>query len=73
MRLDVADDHFLSLGLLLPSGLQHGVGLADAGGVAEEDPQHSAPRLRLVRLHLRQQRVGIGTLIFHKLLLLTSR
>ena len=37
--LDVADDHINALLLSLMGGLQHGIGLAHARGVAQEDLQ----------------------------------
>ena len=43
--------------------LEHGVGLADAGGCAEENPQMAAPRPRLLGLDMFQQLIRIGS--FH--------
>ena len=44
---------------------EHGVGLADAGRIAEEDPQLAALRARLLLLHASQQFIGIGALVVH--------
>ncbi len=60
VRLDVADHHVDALRLQRVRLLQHRVGLADAGGGAEEDLQPAAPGLRLLALHPREQRVRIG-------------
>ena len=50
MRLDVADDEVDAARAHAARGLQHRVGLADAGAGAEEDAQLAAPGLRLLGL-----------------------
>src|SRR5262245_9369168 len=57
--LDHPDDDVRSLGPLLAGGEQHGVGLADPGGRAEEDLQPATPLLRFLALHASEKRVGI--------------
>ena len=63
MRLDVADDDIDAVGAHAARGLEHRVGLADAGACAEEDG--SLPRLRagLLGLDAREQLVGIGPIV----------
>ena len=39
MGFDIADHHVAAVLLALPGRLQHGIGLADAGGIAEKDLQ----------------------------------
>ena len=60
--LDDADHaRRLPCGLQRARGRQHRVGLADAGGGAEEDlAACRARRAALLALHVRQQRVGVG-------------
>ena len=65
--LDVADDDFDAGRLLALGGLQHGEGLADAGGVAEEDFELAAARLRLLGLHASEQLIGIGSWVVHSI------
>ena len=48
MRLGIAYDDIHALGLLRARLLEHGVGLANTGGGAEEDPKPSALGLRLL-------------------------
>ena len=40
---DVGSDHVMALGLELPGRFEHGVGLADAGGITEKDLQPASP------------------------------
>ncbi len=61
MGLDVADDDFDAGRLLALRGLQHGEGFADAGGIAEENFQFAAARLRFLGLHASEQLIGIGS------------
>ena len=65
VRLDIADDDVDAFGLLAPRRLEHRVGLADAGRRAEEDLQLAAARGPLLRLHVREQGIGIGAAVFH--------
>jgi hypothetical protein len=60
VRLDVADNDVHALVPSLACGLEHGIGLAHASSVAEEDPEF--PPVRFFRLDLLQQLIGIGTL-----------
>ena len=48
--LDISGHHINAFGLALPGRLQHGVGLANPGGVAEKDGQSTAPVLDLFGL-----------------------
>jgi len=48
-----------SFGLLLPRGLQHGVGLPHTRGHAEENLQLAAGRSRFLALHARENRIRI--------------
>ena len=66
VRLDVADDDIGSRRTLGLGGRQHGVRLADAGRVAEEDSQLAAAGATLFVVHAGQQGVGIGPLIVHR-------
>jgi hypothetical protein len=50
VRLDIASDDIHAGGALLVSGLEHGIGLADAGGGAEEDFQTALGRASLFGL-----------------------
>ena len=65
VQLHVADDDVDAVLALLPGRLQHRVGLADAGGRAEEHLQLPAPPLSLLCLDPGQQRVGIGRWAAH--------
>src|SRR5471030_2260485 len=60
--LDHADQHLLAIALQFTRGGQHGVGLADAGRGAEIDAQLAARGAPFLRLHLRQQGVGVRPL-----------
>ncbi len=59
--LDDADDDVDAILPALARGLQHRVGLADAGGRAEEDLELAAPLLFFVSLQLVEKLVWIGT------------
>ncbi len=59
VRLDVADDHIHAFGPALMRGLEHGVGLADAGRVAQKNLQRAARLARLLRLDLRQEFIRV--------------
>ncbi len=61
MGFDIADDHIHALVAALVGGFEHGIGLAHAGGITEEDLELAA-RLAglLLRLHAGQQLVGVG-------------
>ena len=65
VRLDPADDHVDARGLLSARGLQHGVGLADAGGRSEEDLELPATLARLLLPDPGQERVRIGAVVVH--------
>ena len=65
MRFDVANDNIHSAGTFALGGFEHGVGLAHAGGVAEEDLQLAAARFGFCGLHARQQCVGVRSLGGH--------
>ena len=65
VRLDVADDDFGSARLRAPRRFQHGVGLADARGRAEENAQAATPGARFFRPDLRQQFVRVRTRFIH--------
>ena len=65
MRLDDADEDVLALVAQRARGREHRERLADAGGRAEVDAQASAPRGRLARLHLGEELIRIGALVFH--------
>ena len=60
VRLDIADDHIGAGGAQAPRGLQHGVGLADAGGGAEEDAQTPALGAGLLGLDVSEELIRIG-------------
>ncbi|MDR8759380.1 hypothetical protein FEP90_01054 [Burkholderia multivorans] len=60
VRLDDADHDVDAVLPALARGLQHRVGLADAGRRAEEDLEPAAPLLFLVALQLVEQLIGIG-------------
>src|SRR5581483_11993730 len=60
VRLDIADDHVHALALAHAGVLEHRVGLADAGGRAEENGQLAALLFRLLALHARKKRVRVG-------------
>ena len=66
MQLDVADDDVEPCSAFALSGLQHGVGFADAGRVAEEYLQLAAARAALFRLDVGQQCIRIGSLGAHR-------
>ena len=59
VRLDAADDDVDALGALLAGRLEHGVGLADAGGGAEEDLELAACLAGFLLLDAGEQLVGI--------------
>ncbi len=61
MRLDDAHQHVHALVGARAGGLQHRVGLADAGRGAEEDLQPAALLPLLLALDLVEKLVGIGT------------
>ncbi len=65
VRLDPADHHVDTRGALGARRLEHGVGLADAGGGAEEDLEASALRVGLVAPDALQQGVGVRPLVAH--------
>ena len=73
MRLDVADDDVGPGRLGGERRLEHGVGLADAGRGAEEDPQSPAARPRLLGLDLCQQLVRIRAVVGHALIIARRR
>ena len=62
VRLDVSDDDVAAGGALDACRLEHGVGLADACGRAEENTQPPAPRAGLLGLHGCEQLVGVRPL-----------
>ena len=66
--LDAADDHVDALSAGAARGLEHGVGLADAGGGAEEDLQPAARRAAFALLgeHPLEQAVGVGPPSVHR-------
>ena len=57
--LDVADDDVHPVRLEGAGGLEHGVGLADAGGGAEEEHEVPAPLPSFLLLDAREQGLGI--------------
>ena len=59
VRFDDADNDLASLRLLLPRGLQHGVGLAHARGHAEENLQLAARSSSFLALYLRENLIRI--------------
>ena len=61
MGLDVTHHHIHALPFALVSGFQHGVGLANPGGIAQENLQVAAFLLLLFGLDLGKQFIGIGT------------
>src|SRR4029077_14870222 len=65
VQLDVGHDDVNAVGVLLARGLQHRVGLAHAGGGAEEHLELAAARPRFLLLDARQQHLGIGPLVGH--------
>ena len=72
VRFDHADHHIASLGALFARFREHGVGLADAGGGAEEDFEPAAAAFRFLALDLGEQRVGIWALFDHNFLFFTK-
>ena len=62
MRFHNANYDFAPLGLFLPRGLQHGVGLSHTRRHPEENLQFAASRSRFFPLHLREQRIWVGPL-----------
>ena len=66
VRLDHADHHVQTLRAQHAGRRQHRVGLADAGGGAEEDLQLAPLRLRLFLLQTRQQLIGVGPVVGHE-------
>ena len=62
MRLDNANHDLASFSLLLPRGLQHGVGLADTGRHPKENLEFAATGLRLVALEARENFVRVWPL-----------
>ena len=64
---DDADEHVDALGFARLGGLEHGIGLADAGGGAEEDLQLAAAEASFLLLRLLEQFVGVGALRFHRI------
>ncbi len=65
VQLDIADHDIHPFGASPLCGLEHRVGLADAGIGTEEDGQAPAQGARLALLHLREQQVGIRPVIVH--------
>ncbi|MNN54674.1 hypothetical protein D3C81_1695010 [compost metagenome] len=59
-----ADDDIQLFRLHAARGVQHRVSLADPGRSAKIDAQLAARRTPVLRLHLRQQGVGIRALVF---------
>src|SRR6185503_18591409 len=65
VRLDVADDDVRPVRLERAGGLEHGVGLADSGGGAEEEHEMTAELARFFCLDPRQEGFGIGPVLAH--------
>ena len=63
--LDDAGDDVDAGGALGARGLEHRVGLADAGGGAEEDLQLAPRPPRLFITHVREEGIGIGPPLGH--------
>ena len=63
VRFDIADDHVASSFQLTLRGLQHGVGLADAGRHAEKNLEPTAFPGGLRALDGTQQRIRIGAVV----------
>ncbi len=63
VRLHIPYDHFSAGGRQLLCGVQHGIGLAHAGHVTEEDLQAAPPVGRLPGAQLLQQTVGVGATV----------
>ncbi len=63
--LDDPDNDILALAAERPGGAEHRVRLADPGRCAEVDAQVPAPCGGLLRHDLREELVGIGTLVLH--------
>ena len=63
VRLDIAHHHINALTLCGMGGFQHGIGLADAGGVAEKDFELSF--FGIFRLDLPEKLLGILSSCFH--------
>ncbi len=63
--LGITDDDIGALGRLGAALFQHGVGLADAGGRAEEDLELAPVRAALFLLKLREQGIRIGAVVGH--------
>src|SRR5262249_55049565 len=61
VALHVGDDDLTFLGRFLSCRLEHGIRLADAGRVSEEDPQLSSAVAALFGLGVLQQRLGTWT------------
>ena len=66
VRLDVADDTSTPSSRRSRRRLEHRVGLAHAGGGAEEDLELAAPLPRLLLLDAGEERVGIGPVLAHR-------
>ena len=62
--LDIADDHVHALTLALVGAFQHGVGLAHAGHVAQENFKTPALLLIFFSLDAGEQFIGIGAVLF---------
>lgn len=69
VRFDHADEHIHAVGLLLVGRLQHRIGLTDSGRGPEKDLQLSTHAPSLLGLHQLEQRIGIGSLHVHILLI----
>ena len=65
VRLDIADHDVGARRFRAKSRLEHRIGLADTGRGAEEHPQPSALRTRLLGLYLGEELVRIGAVFHH--------
>ena len=68
VRFNVTGHHLPSLGLLLAGGLEHGVGLADTGAIAEKDLQPSPVFLGLFAVGGLEHGLGRGALFFPRVI-----
>ncbi len=69
MRFHIADDHIHALFPALVGSFEHGVGLANPGGVSQEDLQPTAGGF--FRLDVLQQFIGIGAIV-HRIHFISS-